>query len=110
MKLGRLIATMITAIRTVHLKNGVWSQNGGYELNLLFMVALLAIVDGGPGAASVDGALGLEDTGSGWALAALAPGAVGSTVAIEVGRRVAPEPSEGPTQPIAVADPEPVAS
>jgi putative oxidoreductase len=105
-----LIATMITAIRTVHLKNGLWSQNRGYEFNLLFIAALLAIVDGGPGAASVDGALGLEDTGSGWALAALAAGAVGSTVAIEVGRRVAPEPSEGPTQPTAVADPEPVAS
>ena len=34
-----LIATMITAIRTVHLKNGPWSTNGGYEYNLVLIAA-----------------------------------------------------------------------
>jgi putative oxidoreductase len=82
-----LIATMITAVRTVHLKNGLWGSNGGYEFNLALIAALLAIVDGGPGSPSVDGALGIDDTGSRWALAALAGGVVGSTLVIEAGRR-----------------------
>ena len=38
-----LIATMITAIRTVHFKNGVWSSNGGYEYNLVLIAGLLAL-------------------------------------------------------------------
>ena len=82
-----LIATMITAIRTVHLKNGPWSTNGGYEYNLVLIAAILALVDGGPGALSVDGALGLHETGTRWTLAALAAGAIGSTLAIEAGHR-----------------------
>lgn len=82
-----LIATMVTAIRTVHLRNGLWSSNGGYEFNLALIAALVALVDGGPGELSVDGALGLHDTGGAWALAALAAGVAGSTLAIEAGRR-----------------------
>ena len=82
-----LIGTMITAIRTVHLKNGFWAANGGYEFNLALIAALLALVDGGPGELSVDGAVGIHDTGAVWALLALAAGAAGSTVVIELGRR-----------------------
>src|SRR5437763_13248271 len=44
-----LIGTMITAIRTVHFKNGLWNSAGGYEFNLALIAAILAIVDGGPG-------------------------------------------------------------
>ncbi len=32
---GSLIGVMITAIRTVHLPNGPWAANGGYEYNLV---------------------------------------------------------------------------
>jgi putative oxidoreductase len=77
-----LIATMITAIRTVHLKNGLWASGGGYEFNLTLIAALLLIVDGGPGPLSVDAAFGLEETGAGAALGALALGALGSTVTL----------------------------
>lgn len=93
-----LIGTMVTAIRTVHLKNGPWSSNGGYEYNAVLIAALLALVDGGPGELSIDGALGISDTGSGWTLAALAAGVVGSTLVIEAGSRQpepAPEPASG---------------
>ena len=82
-----LTATMITAVRTVHLKNGPWSTNGGYEYNLVLIAAVLALVDGGPGSLSIDGALGIHETGQKWALAALAAGAIGSTLVIEAGRR-----------------------
>lgn len=81
-----LIGTMITAIRTVHLEKGFWVANGGYEFNLTLIAALLVLVDGGPGGFSVDSALGLEDTGGGWALAALAAGAAGSTLAMIAGQ------------------------
>jgi putative oxidoreductase len=94
-----LIATMLTAIRTVHLKNGLWSSNGGYEFNLALIATLLAIVDGGPGSPSLDGALGIEDTGPRWALAALVGGAVGSTLVIEAGRRMAARAVEAEVSP-----------
>lgn len=84
-----LIATMITAIRTVHLKNGVWSSNGGYEYNLVLIAGLLALLDGGPGTPSIDSLFGAEETGPGLALAALAVGVAGSTLAIAAGSRQA---------------------
>jgi putative oxidoreductase len=82
-----LIGTMITAIRTVHLEKGFWAANGGYEFNLTLIAAVLAIVDGGPGSLSVDGALGRAETGHGWALTALAAGVAGSTLAMAAGAR-----------------------
>jgi putative oxidoreductase len=87
-----LIAAMITAARKVHFANGPWNSNGGYEFNLVLIGALLALVDGGPGPISVDRALGIEETGTGWAVAALAAGAIGSTLAIEAGSRTGAEP------------------
>lgn len=86
-----LIGTMITAIRTVHLQNGLWATKGGYEFNLALIAAILAVVDGGPGKLSLDGARGIHETGAAWALAALAGGAAGSALAIELGKR---EPAE----------------
>jgi len=86
-----LIGTMLTAIRTVHLPNGFWNSDGGYEFNLALIAGLLALVDGGPGEPSVDAALGIDDTGSGWALAALAAGAAGAAAVTQLGA--------GPQQP-----------
>ena len=104
-----LIATMITAIRTVHLKNGLWNSKGGYEFNLAMIAAILAIIEGGPGELSVDSALGLDDTGPGWALASLAAGALGSTIAIEVARRQPEEQAAAPEQQPAESAPKPAA-
>jgi putative oxidoreductase len=82
-----LIGVMITAIRKVHLSNGVWITKGGYEYNLVLIAALLALVDGGPGALSADRLLHIERTGPAWSVAALATGAAASAAAIELGRR-----------------------
>jgi putative oxidoreductase len=102
-----LIATMITAIRTVHLPKGPWAQEGGYEYNLVLIASLLLLVDGGPGDLSVDSALGLEDTGAGWALAALAAGAAGSTLAIAAGKKFGErEAAAAASEPVTVAEPE----
>ncbi|HVW47366.1 MAG TPA: DoxX family protein [Solirubrobacterales bacterium] len=95
-----LIGTMVTAIRTVHWKNGFWSQGGGYEYNLTIIAALLLIVDGGPGPLSVDGALGIEETGTGVALAALAAGVLGSTVSLAAAKAAAQKAAaEAPAAP-----------
>jgi putative oxidoreductase len=84
-----LIGVMLTAIRTVHLPNGPWAANGGYEYNLVLIAALLGLVDGGPGELSLDRALGIHDTGPEWALGALALGAAASALTVELGRRTA---------------------
>lgn len=82
-----LIGVMTTAIRTVHFKNGPWNSNGGYEYNLVLISALMALVDGGPGALSLDRALGIHETGHKWALASLGAGVAASTAVVEFGRR-----------------------
>jgi len=73
-----LTATMLTAIHRVHAKNGPWVTNGGYEYNLVLIAAALALAEVGPGPLSLDAARGRERSGSHWALAALAAGAVGA--------------------------------
>jgi putative oxidoreductase len=73
-----LSATMITAIETVHAKNGPWATKGGYEYNVVLIAAVLLLVEAGPGGLSLDAARGRERSGSGWALAALATGALGA--------------------------------
>jgi putative oxidoreductase len=79
--------SMITAIRKVHAKNGVWVSNGGFEYNTVLLAAVFAISDLGPGSWSVDGARGSRLAGPGWALAQLTAGAVGSAAAIAFGER-----------------------
>jgi putative oxidoreductase len=81
-----LIGTMITAIRTVHLRNGPWVTNGGYEYNLVLVAALFGLVESGPGRPSVDALLGTERRGARWALAALAAGAATSAAVVAAGR------------------------
>ncbi|HTA05023.1 MAG TPA: DoxX family protein [Solirubrobacteraceae bacterium] len=73
-----LTSTMLTAIKTVHFKNGPWVTNGGYEYNVVLIAAALAIAEVGPGPLSLDAARGRERHGSGWALAALAGGLLGA--------------------------------
>jgi len=97
-----LIGTMITAIRKVHLPNGPWAANGGYEYNVALVAALVALAEDGPGDLSLDALLGIERKGVAWGLVALAAGAVSSTLAIELGRRG----GTGSDAPAAPADPE----
>jgi len=73
-----LSTVMITAIKTVHWEKGVWSTGGGYEYNLVLLVTVVGLTENGPGTWSVDGAAGRQRWGTGWALAALAAGALGS--------------------------------
>jgi putative oxidoreductase len=106
-----LTSVMLTAINRVHLKNGVWITNGGYEYNLVMIAAALTIAEAGPGPLSIDAALGKERSGPGVALAALTlgvAGAVGGHLAAESAAPPAPAeeqaPAESPeAEPVATA-------
>ena len=75
-----LIGVMSQAIRTVHLKNGPWASDGGYEYNLALIATLVALADVGPGHVSLDHALGIELNGPLVAVLALAGGVAGATL------------------------------
>jgi putative oxidoreductase len=92
-----LTGTMITAVHRVHLKNGPWLSNGGYEYNAVLIAAVIALAEVGPGKVSLDHALGKERSGAGWALAALALGAAGAAgVHLLTESAPAPAPAEEP--------------
>jgi putative oxidoreductase len=74
-------STMITAIRKVHVKNGVWTTSGGYEYNLVLIAAATALVDNGAGPVSVDAALFPRLKGPTLAVLSLAAAAAGSYLA-----------------------------
>ena len=82
-----LSGTMISAIRHVHLANGLWSTDGGYEYNLVLLAAVAAVTE--------------RESGPGWALAQLLAGAAGSVAMTELARRQAtePEPARGEDEP-----------
>jgi putative oxidoreductase len=105
-----LSAVMITALRTAVWNEGVKPATGEHEV--LLAAAALALTETGPGAPSLDSALGLERRGPAWTLAALASGAAGSAMAISMGRRqpAAPAPAapaEAPATPEAPPAPDP---
>jgi len=54
-----LILTMAVAVFTVHLKNGFFSMNGGYEFNLALAGMALTLLITGAGALSLDAVLGI---------------------------------------------------
>jgi len=88
-----ITATMLTAMDRVHLKNGPWVTSGGYEYNLVLIAAVLALVETGPGALSLDAARGHERKGTVWALVALAVGGIGAAAAkFAAAPAPAPEP------------------
>ncbi|HLI58976.1 MAG TPA: DoxX family protein [Solirubrobacteraceae bacterium] len=100
-----LIATMLTAIRTVHIKNGPWITNQGYEYNVVLIAAALAIADVGPGSPSIDSVRGREFHGPGAAALALGLGVAGAAGAHLVSSMF-PEPLRPPAAPEPSADPQ----
>jgi putative oxidoreductase len=93
-----LIAVMTAAVLTVHLPNGFFSSDNGYEYNLVMVAAVFALAGIGAGDWSLDNALGLDLAGTGWALGALGVGVLGGLGAVLSGRLVA-ERGSGRDQP-----------
>lgn len=81
-----IIAVMGTAILTVHARNGLWNTERGFEYNLVLIAVAFALAGAGPGAWSLDGALGLSLSGAAWALGVLAVGLAGAIGTVLIGR------------------------
>ena len=95
---------MITAIRAVHLPNGVWVTNSGYEYNLVLLAAVFAIADAGPGEWSLDHARGSEMSGPFWAITALAAAAAGSAAVFKMAEGAGTASAGGPAGDPSTAD------
>jgi putative oxidoreductase len=95
-----LTGVMTTAVRKVHLANGPWASNGGWEYNAVLVAAAVALAETGPGDFSLDHVLGIERSGPKWALGALALGIGAALVQMEVAGRMQPTeaPGSGPAE------------
>lgn len=98
-----LTGVMTTAIKKVHLANGPWAANGGWEYNAVLIAAVVALAETGPGELSLDHALGTERSGSGWALGALATGVAAAALTMAAGSRGVASPAAGADQAAALA-------
>jgi putative oxidoreductase len=83
-----LVAVMVVAAVSVHISKGFFAHNGGYEYTLVLAAAALALAFTGPGAISLDQALGISWSGETWGLGALAAGLIGGAVPL-IARRTA---------------------
>lgn len=108
-----LIGTMLTAIHRVHLKNGPWITEQGYEYNLVLIAAAALLAELGPGPVSLDHLLGTEESGPGWGLAALVMGGAGAIAVHELAKSSsppAPAPQAADTPPAPAETPQPAAA
>jgi putative oxidoreductase len=87
-------ATMITATRKVHMSNGPWVSDGGWEYNAVLIAAMAALAEHGPGSPSVDAKLFPSWHGKGWAIAMLAAAAAGSFLVDAASEDAPPEEQE----------------
>ena len=81
-----LIAVMTAAILTVHLHNGFFNTENGYEYNLELIAAVFALAGVGAGDWALDVAFGFDLAGTAWALGALGAGILGGVGAVLTGR------------------------
>ena len=82
-----VIGTLVVA-GSVHFAAGLWAQGGGYELSLVYVTAAVVLAFTGPGAFSLDNALGLDGlAGNGWGVAAVLVGVLSGLAVVTRGRR-----------------------
>ena len=87
-----ILSVMVVAAVTVHWQHGVFAQNNGIELPLLYSAAAIALALTGPGGLSLDAALGLTELSSpAVAATALVLGALGGVANLAI-RKTAPTP------------------
>ena len=93
-----IVGVMTVAIGSVHIKNGFFNMQGGYEFPLVLSVAALSTVVTGPGTYSVDALLGLDLSGPIWAAGALVVGLIGGLVQLSARHRAVPQPQTQPAR------------
>jgi putative oxidoreductase len=83
-------AVMITAILKVHVSNGIWAAEGGFEFPLVLLTVGFAITALGPGSLSVDTWLGIDNwAGINWTINPAARSAIALAVGLAGGLVVA---------------------
>ena len=88
-----MTSTMVVAVGSVHIKNGLFSTNGGYEYNLVLWTVATAVSATGPGRFSLDHAFGWDDNLSGvwWGVGVLALSIVGGALVLATRKPATPE-------------------
>ena len=83
------IVGMMVGTLPVHAPKGLWNQNGGFELPLVYATCAAVIAYAGPGRASLDAAIGSTASGAAIGTAAVAFGALTGIVmlAVRAGRK-----------------------
>jgi putative oxidoreductase len=82
-----IVGTLFVA-SSVHWKAGLWAQNGGFELPLFYSVTAAVLAFTGPGAYSLDNAVGLDEfNGPGWGVLAAGIGVLAGIVVVSRARR-----------------------
>jgi putative oxidoreductase len=81
-----VFSVMLVAGITVHVKQGFFLQNGGYEYTVVLGLSALSVAFTGPGSLSVDALLGWNLSGAAWGAAALLVGLAGAASQL-AGRR-----------------------
>jgi putative oxidoreductase len=56
-----LVSVMVSAIETVHRPKGYWNTEGGFEMNVMYMLVALLLATEGYGSFSVDALLGIHE-------------------------------------------------
>jgi putative oxidoreductase len=83
-----VVGTLFVA-SSVHWKAGLWAQGGGFELALVYAVVAAVLAFTGPGAYSLDNAVGLDSfNGTGWGVLAVAVGVLAGIVVVSRARKV----------------------
>jgi putative oxidoreductase len=72
------LSVMIVAAVSVHMKNGFFITESGFEYNLVVGVAALTLAFTGPRSWSLDAVLGWNYGSEAWGVAALAVAAIGA--------------------------------
>lgn len=89
----------LTAIKKVHLKNGMWVTGGGYEYNAVLLAAAFALAAEGPGTLSLDALFRKHRSGLHWGLVELALAAGAAFGNMELAKRLAPAGGASDTGP-----------
>jgi len=55
-----IVTVMLVAVSTVHLRNGFFQTNNGWELNLMYVLTAASVAYAGNGAYTLDGTFGLS--------------------------------------------------
>src|SRR4051812_25909449 len=71
-----IVGVMVNAIIAVHAEKGVWNQDGGIELPLVYSTAAATLAFVGPGSWSIDEGAGLSLQGIVWGLLAISVGLI----------------------------------